>query len=1097
MTSTPTTPSAAPSSHELPPQYRPADVEPAITQTWDAARAWHAEPSPIGSAGDSRPFSIVIPPPNVTAALHMGHALNNTLQDILTRYHRMLGDNAMWMPGTDHAGIATQTVVEKRVLQEEGKRRTDFSRDEFIAKIQAWKDQYEAHILGQLKAMGASCDWDRTRFTMDDVCAKAVREAFFRLFKDGLIYRGKYLVNWDPVTQTVLADDEVEMEEVNGQFYYLRYPVCDASGAPHVHAGLRQYVTVATTRPETMLGDTAVAVNPKDPRAASLRGKYVKLPIVNRVVPIIEDAYVTLPDPNSSDAKAKYSSGFLKVTPAHDPNDWQLGQRHNLFPGGGINVMALDASISLDHGWAAQEPHQKENNELRTLVGLAREEARKAVVRWFKEHELLEEVKPYRHSVGHSYRSHVPVEPYLSDQWYIATKKQIPSLPDEGIIEGTDVPRNSLAGLALRALSPDQRTTAAPHVHAGLQAWEGKLRFTPERYAKTYETWNANLRDWPISRQLWWGHRIPVWSYTFGSAPSASLDGAVGEGRLRVEVMEQVERWQAEGRLVHVFVNDGYEYKSLNEQRAVAPQFIAVREQSDVEVVKAIESVGFTQDPDVLDTWFSSGLWPLSTMGWPAETPELQTWNPTDVLCTAREIITLWVSRMVMFNLYFRDQLPFRDVFIHAMIQDGHGQKMSKSLGNGVDPIDTIHTHGADAMRFTLASMTTHTQDVRMPVDLIDPFTQETFTPQFITGPGGYKVAAPIQERNGKKIASSYGVSSGQVKPNPETPLARNTSEKFDFGRNFANKLWNAVRFALPNLKGPAGTAHVHAEVQTGDLALADRWILSRLARTVQSVDQSLQGYAFAEYAQTVYDFFWRDLCDWYIEAVKPTIAQSPAQQQVLAACLDVSLRLLHPAMPFITERLWSALNEAVPERGLAGMSLPPNELLMKSAWPRVTGALINEDAEKTFGLIVDLVTAIRQVRTTYKVPPKQVVEVSCKAPPAIAQVVLDQREIAEALGGFKGREIGPSAQRPKDAAVATIRDAELYVHGLIDADTERQRLQKKLGELEKQIANIRGRLSNESYIAKAPPKLVEQSRDQLAGIEREAESIRTQLGAL
>ncbi|MBV8779878.1 MAG: class I tRNA ligase family protein, partial [Phycisphaerae bacterium] len=522
--------------------YTPTEVEREVAAAWEQSKAFHAE-----SGDPGKPYSIVIPPPNVTAALHLGHALNNTLQDILIRQHRMMGDNTVWLPGTDHAGIATQTVVEKRVLKEEGKKRTDFPREVFVAKIQAWKDEYEKTITNQLKMMGCSCDWERQAFTMDETRAKAVREAFFRLFKDGLIYRGKRLVNWDPVTQTALADDEVENEEVDGFFYYLRYPLTDGNG----------YVTVATTRPETMLGDTAVAINPKDPRAASLRGKKVRLPIVGREIPIIEDDYVVMADPGDGsggdDPKAKFATGFLKVTPAHDPNDYEIGQRHQLPV---INVMAADASISDKHGWT-------DVGEAGFLIGQSREAAREEVIEWFRRHGLLEDVKPYRHSVGHSYRSHVPIEPYLSDQWYCKV---------------TD---DRLAGAALRAMSPDQSSAgvspASSHAdenhgqdaratpilpgplegrsdgdnksqargpilagplagrsddengpQAGRLKSEGALTFYPARYAKTFQNWHENIRDWCISRQLWWGHRIPVWSgetkYDLNNSQSGTLE---------------------------------------------------------------------------------------------------------------------------------------------------------------------------------------------------------------------------------------------------------------------------------------------------------------------------------------------------------------------------------------------------------------------------------------------------------------------------------------------------------------------------------------------------------------------------------------------
>ncbi|MFM8698230.1 MAG: class I tRNA ligase family protein, partial [Phycisphaerales bacterium] len=498
-------PSAATAGDErfqLAKAYTPSEAESFAWDRWQQSHCFHANPGDPGA-----PYSIFIPPPNVTAALHLGHALNNTLQDVLTRHHRMRGMNAMWMPGTDHAGIATQTVVERRLLQQ-GRRRSDFTRTEFVAKVQEWKDEYEATILSQLRAMGCSCDYDRVRFTMDPVCAAAVREAFFRLFSDGLIYRGKRLVNWDPVTRTALADDEVEMEEVDGHFWYLRYPFEDGSG----------HVTVATTRPETMLGDTAVAVNPKDPRAAALRGRRLRLPIVGRVIPIVEDDYVVMPvehggDP--SDPKAQFATGFLKVTPAHDPNDWDIGIRHGL---AAVNVMAPDASISASHGW------EDVSDEARAFVGLPREDARARIVEWFRANGLLETAKPYRHSVGHSYRSHVPVEPYLSEQWYVRV---------------TD---DRLRGAALRAMDPAQRDGDAPAGPA--REGDGGLTFFPPRYAKTFQQWHENLRDWCISRQLWWGHRIPVWSRDVPAAEVTERDAA---DRAKGELVAASGAWSAKG----------------------------------------------------------------------------------------------------------------------------------------------------------------------------------------------------------------------------------------------------------------------------------------------------------------------------------------------------------------------------------------------------------------------------------------------------------------------------------------------------------------------------------------------------------------------
>lgn len=1054
-------------SSELAPMYVPADIEPDITKLWNKENAFHAEPSDKGV-----PYAIVIPPPNVTAALHMGHALNNTLQDILTRYHRMAGFNTMWMPGTDHAGIATQTVVDKR-LQAEGKPALkehkqmelagEGGRDKFISLVQDWKDEYEGRITDQLKAMGCSCDWDRQRFTMDDTCAKAVREAFFQLFKDGLIYRGKRLVNWDPATQTALADDEVEMRDVDGFFYYMKYPICDKDGNL-----TGTFATVATTRPETMLGDTAVAVNPNDPINKHTIGQFVKLPIVDRIIPIIGDDYVVIGNPESSDDKAKFASGFLKVTPAHDPNDYAIGQRHNLAI---INVMAMDGSISITHGWPESE-NPASNAELAPFIGLSREDARKAIIKWFEARDLFVEKKNYKHSVGHSYRSHVPVEPYLSDQWYVKV---------------TD---DRLAGAALNAMAPDQRQASEGCVwKEGPSFTEdtGELRFYPARYAKNFQSWHENIRDWCISRQLWWGHRIPVWSLP----PNIMFDPQLNA----TEWSKKSLQYRDEGRiwLQNRAPWDEQGNENFPGESELPISYICVRNDEDHEVIKHIESAGFIQDPDVLDTWFSSGLWPLSTMGWPVETDVLKTWNPTSVLCTAREIITLWVSRMVMFNRYFRGgDLPFKDVFIHAMIQDGHGQKMSKSLGNGVDPFDIIHSHGSDAMRFTLASMTTQTQDVRLPVDMVCPHTQQSFTPKYVGDGRGYKVAAPIQDSphaKGKKMVSSFGVSSGKQQPTDEMPAARNTSEKFDLGRNFANKLWNAVRFSLSNIEGVQGDG--------GELTLADKWILSRLAQTIASTTKAIKGYEFKPYADGLYDFIWRDFCDWYIEAVKPTIKTNPAQANVLATVLDAILRLLHPAMPYITEKLWERLNDVVPQRGVDGLQLPQSKLLVKAAWPVADEMLIDANSLKEFDLLVDVVVAIRQVRTAYKVPPRQQLVCSIKATGDNATRLNTSSGLLKTFAVISDLTVASDMQKPANAASTVLGEIEVYLHDLVNADEEKERLSKLITDAEKQVAGLEGRLANPNYADKAPAHLVQQTRDQLAAKQTELESLKQQLASL
>jgi len=972
--------------------YDPQAVEQQVNELWLSAPYFH--PDPAAGGVDRKSYTIVIPPPNVTAALHLGHALNNTLQDILIRFRRMQQFKTLWMPGTDHAGIATQTVVEKRILAEEGKRRTDFERDAFVARVQAWKDEYEATIIGQLRAMGCSCDWQRTRFTMDDVCAKAVRANFFNLFKDGLIYRGKRLVNWDPATQTVLADDEVEHETVQGHFWYLRYPLVE----PVEIEGQRvEHVTVATTRPETMLGDTAVAMNPSDPRAAQLVGKTVRLPIVGRMIPIVADEHVVLPNPDSDDEKARFSTGFLKVTPAHDPDDWQIGLRHDLAV---INVMAPDGSISDKHGWEdATEP------EAQNLLGMDRFEAREAIVEWFRQESLLESIREYAHEVGHSYRSHVPIEPYLSDQWYIAVKKPIPHLAakfGEGLIEGTDVPVNSLAGLALKPLL------------------DGRLRFIPQRYAKTYQTWLENLRDWPISRQLWWGHRIPIWS-----KPGRDV-GLPAEISATPEQIHLATGESDEGPVTFVCPAPGNE--ALEAQ---------------------LEAAGWTRDSDVLDTWFSSALWPFSTMGWPEETPELKAFYPGDVLCTAREIITLWVSRMVMMGQYCVGDIPFRDVYIHAMIQDGEGRKMSKSLGNGIDPLIAIDSHGADAMRFTLASMTTDTQDIRMPV-------------------------APMTLPDGRQV---------------------NTSPKFDIGRNFCNKLWNASRFAMMNLEGfdPAG-------FDASKMDITDKWILSRLAATQAEVTAALDAFKFSEPLSQLYRFFWNDLCDWYLEWSKfrmPDEAQKATAQNVLAFVLDRVLRLLHPFVPFITEGIYQKLNELAPARGMAGMAETDGTgALVVADWPAGLDELISSEAEEQIRIVQDMVRAVRDIRNKYNKPSEKLTA-SAAAPAPVAKILNANAALVCQLAGLESFQAAEDATKPNNAATTIVEETQLYVHDVIDREAELARLGKQKLEIERAKNGVEAKLANENFVNKAKPEVVAQARERLGQLIEQLQAVETHLAEL
>jgi valyl-tRNA synthetase len=975
---------------ELSRVYDPKATESQVNDLWLGGSYFHAEPAGDGQTGKT--FTIVIPPPNVTAPLHLGHALNNTLQDILIRFRRMQQYNTLWMPGTDHAGIATQTVVEKRILAEEGRRRTDFTREQFVTRVQAWKDEYETTIVSQLKAMGCSCDWQRTRFTMDEVCAKAVRAAFFKLFKDGLIYRGKRLVNWDPATQTVLADDEVEHETVQGHFWYLRYPLVE----PGEIAGKRvEYVTVATTRPETMLGDTAVAMNPADPRAAYLVGKKVRLPIVGRTIPIIPDEHVVLPNPTSEDEKARYSTGFLKVTPAHDPDDWEIGQRHGLAV---INVMAPDGTISDKHGWQdADAP------EAQVLLGMDRFEAREAIVEWFRQEGLLEEVRDYTHEVGHSYRSHVPIEPYLSDQWYIAVKKPIDHLAEKfgsGFIDGTDVPVNSLAGLALKPLLDRQ------------------LRFIPERYAKTYQTWLENLRDWPISRQLWWGHRIPMWSKLGGG------------GQLEYELSKLGDKVCSE----------------LTDSDEGAITYICVAPGNE-EIEKQLTDDGWRRDKDVLDTWFSSALWPFSTLGWPDETPELKTFYPGDVLCTAREIITLWVSRMVMMGQYCAGDIPFSDVYIHAMIQDGEGRKMSKSLGNGIDPLVAIDSHGADAMRFTLASMTTDTQDIRVPV-----------------------VAMTL----------------------PDGRTA-NTSPKFDIGRNFCNKLWNASRFAMMNLDGidPAG-------FDAAKMDITDRWILSRLASTVCEVTQAFDNYKFSEPLAVLYRFFWNDFCDWYLEWAKPRMQdqqQKPVAQNVLAFVLDQVLRLLHPFIPFITEGIFQKLNEVAPSRQLGNLSQAGHgAALVAAEWPSGLDGFVDLSLESQIELVQETVKAIRDIRSKYNISPAQKLTASARSSQKTTDILNGNKKLICQLAGLSDFLASESVEKPPNAATAIVQDAQIHIHNAVDVEAERARFEKQKQEIEKARNTVAAKLANENFVAKAKPEVVAQAKEKFTQLEEQLRAIEKHL---
>ncbi len=915
--------------------YDPASVEERIYEAWESEGRFHAEPDAPGD-----PFTIVIPPPNVTDRLHLGHALNNTLQDILVRWRRMQGRKTLWLPGTDHAGIATQAVVERRMFEEEKKNRHDVGREELVRRIWAWRERSGDLILEQLRRIGCSCDWQRTRFTLDDTCARAVRAAFFKMFSDGLIYRGKRLVNWDTHLQTAVADDEVYHEKVKGHLWHVRYPMKGERG---------RFVTVATTRPETMLGDTAVAVHPDDPRYKDLVGRTAVLPLLEREIPVIADG--KLVDPT-------FGSGCVKVTPAHDPNDYETGLRHGLEM---INILTPDGHINENGG---------------PYAGMDRYEAREKVVADLEAKGLLEKVEDYETDIGHSDRSKTPIEPYLSDQWFVRM--------------------GDLAERAMEAVEPKDGS-------------EPRVKFHPERYARGYLDWLGQKRDWCISRQLWWGHRIPIWSCL--TCTEADLKKVFG------------------GR-------DGFAWRA-DETRG---GFVVCARKEDL-AADAIPGHRLEPDPDVLDTWFSSALWPFSTLGWPEETADLRAFYPTDVLVTAREIITLWIARMVMMGLYALGEVPFRDVYIHAMIQDGEGRPMKKSLGNGVDPLEIVATHGADALRFTLAYMTTETQDVRMPVQ--------------------------------KDAATD-----------------RNTSPKFDMGRNFCNKLWNAVRFARMNLEGAD-----RAKFDKKQLRLEDAWILSRSENIRESIDRELGAFHFQASLAGLYHFFWGDLCDWYLEAVKPRLAE-PAErataQRVLAFVVDRALRMLHPFVPFITEAAWQDLNGILRDRSLAGLAdAPPSDRLIAARWPERADALANEAAEERFTLRKDLIEGARRAKAESG-------QSASEAVVYFPDAGDKKRFVADTFQEY-GRLAGVADVRTEDVpqgyacASSYVPSSDLTARVPIAQDKaqrERERLNRQIEENRRYLQSIEKKLANPKFVERAPAEVVERERAR-------ADEVRATLAAL
>ena len=1004
---------------ELPKTYEPSSAQSRWLQHWEFQGYCNADPHP-----DREPHTIMIPLPNVTGALHLGHCLNGTIQDLLTRWRRMQGREALWMPGTDHAGIATQAVVERRMLEEEGLTRRDIGRDALVERIWKWKDDYEVRILNQLKQIGSSCDWRRVRFTLDDVCSKAVRRTFFKMFRDELIFRGKRLVNWDPHLQTAVADDEVFTEDVDGHFWTFNYPVVDDSGNP-----TGQLIRFSTTRPETMLGDSAVCVHPTDERYTDLVGSKVQIPVNGRLVPIIADALL---------ADKELGTGAVKVTPAHDPNDYACGLRNSLEM---INILNPDGSINEEGG---------------DFAGMDRADARKAIVTKMEELGHYEGVEDRKIPVKHSDRSKTAIEPYLSDQWFVKM--------------------DTLAQSAMDAVS------------------DKRVKIFPQRYTKTYMDWLGEKRDWCISRQLWWGHRIPVWSIEVEAPESPSTEWA----HSRFEELTGIDPVQMADR-ISVLAAD-----SINEGSVLL--LVCVPDDcADLE--KQFEDVGFEQDPDVLDTWFSSALWPHATLGWPdqennppladsdagadrasGKNEVLDFFYPGSVLVTSRDIITLWVARMVLTGLYNMGDVPFQHVYIHPKILDGLGQTMSKSKGNGVDPLELIEKYGTDAVRFTISSLAGETQDVRLPVGYECPHC-EAVTPQTRKHQEMKPLGGETPSIKCAKCKKDFQFPSVWFSPDEGAAVARIVSERFDYGRNFCNKLWNASRFAFMNLEG-----YTPGEIDVDDLQMEDRWVLSRLATTAQQVTTMLDRYQFDQATRAIRDFTWNEFCDWYLEMVKPRLKDEttrPLAQRVLVVVIDNLLRLLHPFAPFITEELWHTLNQLAAVRGLTEQTAAV-ESVMVAAWPELDGDLIDSELEARFERLQKTIVAVRNVRSLYKISPKQPLQLFMRCAPDVAeqmQAVADQFDnLSKTMLAAAGLEVN----RPGASANFSLEDADGYIplEGLIDLDAELERQKKRADELRGHIAGSEKKLGNSNFVDRAPAQVVQDVRETLAGQKRQLENV-------
>ncbi len=898
---------------EMPKTYDPQATEPELIEAWMSAGCYRRSKG----VGDC---TVVIPPPNVTGILHMGHALDDSIQDSFIRYNRMRGRSTRWILGTDHAGIATQTKVDKR-LKEEGVSRLQIGRERFLEACWDWRREYGGTIVNQIKRMGCSIDFEDEKFTMSPEYAKAVRKVFVDWYHDGLIYRGKRIVNWCPSCKTAISDDEAEYRGEKGHLWYLRYPLVEPQdGIDHV--------TVATTRPETMLGDTGIAVSPSDPDKQTFVGKTVMLPIVDREIPIFSDWHVD----------AGFGTGFVKVTPAHDPNDYAMGQAHDLPQ---INIFDESAHVVDGYG---------------EFSGMSRDECREAVVAWFEEHGLLERVEELDHSVMHCYRCDTALEPWLSEQWFVAV--------DRLKERATEVVRN------------------------------GEVRFHPTRWTDTYLTWMDGLKDWCISRQLWWGHRIPVF-----------------------------------------YCEDCGWQDALME---------------DIDACPNCGGHHVRQDEDVLDTWFSSQLWTFATQGWPDHPEQMCGHHPTKVLVTARDIIALWVARMVMSSLYFTGEVPFHDVYIYATILAKDGSRMSKSKGNGVDPMDLMERYGADAMRYNLLTLITTNQDVRFD--------------------------ANIDKKTHALIDS------------PRTEQAK----------GFVTKVWNASRFVRMNLDGYVPGA---PKAETPE----DAWMLSRLARIVRESTEALEAYGFGDYARNIQSFFWNEVCDWYIELCKGRLldgggAERLQVQRNLVFVLDVSLRLLHPVMPFVTEKVWDAL----PASGL-GRAAADGEgdarFLMLAAWPEPADfkTFVNDVAEHDFELAKSLVSVVRSTRARYRLSPKEELDVAVRASVEDCAVLEAQHDFICGVGRVGALTASVGQQKPEDAVSVVDGGLEVFVvvGGLVDLAAEVAQLRKGLAKAEGELAGVTKTLGNAGFVAKAAPTIIERKRSQQAELEQTVERLKAQIADL